>query len=155
MRLLSTVGLPADASFTALPLGGVPLACCHISAAFERFRAIGLNRACDPPEAAGTVPSAPAVGRSRLEASCERVVTGDGSVRHGDLSPPGDTQLLAQNVRMSLRRSRGNTEPLADFVVRATCGDQLDHLTLPLGDRREGFAECVFHGLDAKGPSAA
>lgn len=122
------------------PWAAYPLPAVTLALLVGEFEC-GLNRACDPPEAAGTVPSAPAVGRSRLEASCEWVVAGDGSVRHRDLSPPGHTQLLAQNVRMSLRRSGGNAEPLAYLVVRATCGDQLDHLTLPVGDGGKGLAK--------------
>ncbi len=48
-----------------------------------------------PRRVAGTVPSAPAIGRSRFEASRERVVAGDRPIRHGDLPASGDTELLA------------------------------------------------------------
>jgi hypothetical protein len=58
-------------------------------------------------------------------------------VRHRDLAASGDTELLAEDVRVSLRRSRGDAKALADFVVRAPGGDQLDDLPLPLGDRRK------------------
>ena len=37
---------------------------------------------------------------------------------------------------MRLRRTRGDAETLADLLVRAPGGDQLDDLPLPLGDRR-------------------
>ena len=91
------------------------------------------------------MPSAPAIGRSRFEASRERVVAGYGSVRHWDLPASGDTELLPQDVRMGLRRSRGDAQALADFVVRAPGGDELDDLALPLGDRGEGVPQCVVH----------
>ena len=91
------------------------------------------------------MPSAPAVGRSRLEASCERVVARDRPVRNRDLPASGDAELLTQDVRVSLRRPGGDAKALADFVVRAPGCDELDDLTLPLGDRGEGLAECVVH----------
>jgi hypothetical protein len=91
------------------------------------------------------VPSAPAIGRSRLEASRERVVAGYGSVRHGDLPAACDSELLAQDIRMGLCRSRGDAKTLADLVVRAPGGDELDDLALPLGDRGEGVPQCVVH----------
>src|SRR6266566_2204947 len=90
-----------------------------------------------PLKVAGTVPSAPAIGRSRFEASRERVVAGYRPVRDRDLPASGNTELLAEDVRVSLRRSRGNAKALADFVIRAPGGDQLDDLPLPLGDRRK------------------
>ena len=90
-----------------------------------------------PLRVAGTVPSAPAIGRSRFEASRERVVAGYRPVRDRDLPASGNTELLAEDVRVSLRRSRGNAKALADFVIRAPGGDQLDDLPLPLGDRRK------------------
>ena len=46
---------------------------------------------------------------------------------------------------MSLRRSRGDAEPLSDFIVRAPGGDELDDLPLPLGDVRKGLSQCVVH----------
>src|SRR6266566_10030393 len=75
------------------------------------------------PEVAGTVPSAPAIGRSRFEASRERVVAGYRPVRHGDLPASSNTELLAEDVRVRLRRSGGDAKPLADFVIRAPGGD--------------------------------
>jgi hypothetical protein len=90
-----------------------------------------------PLRVAGTVPSAPAIGRSRFEASRERVVAGNRPVRHWDLAASGDTELLTEDVRVSFRRSRGDAKALADFVIRAPGGDQLDDLPLPLGDRRK------------------
>src|SRR3989442_9643705 len=98
-----------------------------------------------PRRVAGTVPSAPAIGRSRLEASRERVVAGYRPVRHWDLPASRHTELLAQDVRMCLRRSRGNAKALADLVVRAPGGDELDDLALPLGDRGERVPQCVVH----------
>jgi hypothetical protein len=40
------------------------------------------------------LPSAPVVGRGRLQASRERVVAGQSPVGHWDLAPPGDAELL-------------------------------------------------------------
>jgi hypothetical protein len=91
------------------------------------------------------VPSAPAIGRSRLEASRERVVAGYRSIGHRDLPASGDPELLSQDIRMRLRRSRGDAQALADLVVRAPGGDELDDLALPLGDRGEGVPQCVVH----------
>ena len=91
------------------------------------------------------MPSAPAIGRSRLEASRERVVAGDGSVRHRDLPASCDPELLTHDIRMGLRRSRGDAKALADLVVRAPGGNELDDLALPLGDRGEGVPQCVVH----------
>src|SRR6266480_6991440 len=85
-------------------------------------------------KAAGTVPSAPVVGRSRLQASCERVIAGQCPVCHWNLAPAGHAELLAQDIRMRLCRARGNAEALADLFVRAPRGDQLDDLELPLGN---------------------
>jgi hypothetical protein len=92
------------------------------------------------------VPSAPAVGRSRLEASRERVVAGDRPVRHWDLPASCDPELLSEDVRVCFRRPRRNAKALADFVIRAPGGDELDDLPLPLGDRGEGVPQCVVHG---------
>src|SRR5712692_6288688 len=79
-----------------------------------------------PRGVAGTVPSAPGVGRSRVEASGERVIAGKGPIGHRDLTPSGHTELLTQDVRMSLRRSRGDAETFTDFFVRTASGDELD-----------------------------
>ena len=98
-----------------------------------------------PRRVAGTVPSAPAIGRSRFEASCEGVVSGYRPVRDWDLPASGHTEFLPQDVRMSFRRSRGDAEPLSDFLVRAPGGDELDDLPLPLGDIRKRLSQCVVH----------
>src|SRR3954451_22368718 len=102
-----------------------------------------------PRRAAGTVPSAPVIGRSRLEACRERVLAGQCPVRHRDLAPPGYAELLPQDVGVGLGRARGDAKALTDFFVRATCRDQLDDLALPLGDRGKRVPECVVHS----GPS--
>src|SRR2546421_11187645 len=82
--------------------------------------------------AAGTVPSAPAIGRSRLEASRERIVAGQRPIRHGDLAPPRDSELLAQDVGMRLGCSRGNAKALSNFVVGASRRDEFNDLALRL-----------------------
>ena len=46
---------------------------------------------------------------------------------------------------MRLRGSWGDSEPLADLVVRAPRGDEGDHLTLPLGDRHPPVDHCIRH----------
>jgi hypothetical protein len=91
------------------------------------------------------VPSAPGIGRSRLEASCERVVAGHGPIGDGDLTPSAHSELLAQYVRVRLRRSRGDAETLTDLVVRAPGGYQLDDLALPLRDLWNRVPECFVH----------
>src|SRR3954470_14146146 len=50
---------------------------------------------------------------------------------------------------MRLRRSRGDTEPFADLVVREAGGDQLDHLALTLGDLQLPLTQYVCHAADA------
>jgi len=95
--------------------------------------------------AAGTVPSAPAVGRGRLEASCERVVAGQRAICHGDLASSRDAELLTQHVGMSLGGSRGNAEAFTDFIVRAPGCDELDDLLLPLGDGWKRVSKSVVH----------
>ena len=67
--------------------------------------------------ASGTVVSAPFVGRSRLEASRERVVAGQSPVRHGNLASPGHAELLPQDIRVGLRRAWGDTRrsPTSSF----------------------------------------
>jgi hypothetical protein len=51
-----------------------------------------------PLRVAGTVPSAPTIGRSRFEASCEWVVPGYRPVRDWDLPASGHTEFLPQDV---------------------------------------------------------
>ena len=51
-----------------------------------------------PLRVAGTVPSAPAIGRSRFEASREGVVSGYRPVRHWDLPTSGHTEFLPEDV---------------------------------------------------------
>ena len=118
------------------------------SADFDwRIGQLGLNRACNPGGPQARCRQPPLVGRSRLEASCEWVVPCYRPVRDWDLPASGHAELLPQDVRVSLRRSRGDAEALAHFVVRAPGGDELDDLPLPLGDRRERLSECVVHGV--------
>jgi hypothetical protein len=102
------------------------------------------DRACNR-GAAGTVPSAPVVDRSRLQASRERVIARECPVRHRNLASPGHTQLLPEDIRMGLRRSRRDAEALAYLLVGAPRGDELDDLALPLGDRGERVSQCVVH----------
>ena len=51
-----------------------------------------------PLRVAGTVPSAPAIGRSRFEASREGIVSGYRPVRDWDLPASGHTEFLPQDV---------------------------------------------------------
>ena len=80
---------------------------------------------------AGTEPSVPGCGGSGSEASCERVVAGQQPIRDGDVTPPGHTEHLPEDVAISLRRPRRDAQPLADLVVRETLCYQLDDLALP------------------------
>jgi hypothetical protein len=83
-----------------------------------------------PRTATGAVPSVPASGGSGGEASRERVVAGQFSIRERDLSPPRDTELLAQDIAMRLRRPWRDAQPLSNFLIGAACRDQLDDLLL-------------------------
>src|SRR5207253_6434108 len=84
------------------------------------------------------------------EASGQWIVAGRGAVGGRDLPPARDAELLAQDVRMSLGGSRRDAELFADFLVRATCRNQLDDLPLAGRDRRNRALEgLVHHGRDA------
>src|SRR2546421_1088429 len=96
----------------------------------------GPSRACGPGRPAGTEPSAPVVGSSRLQASRERIVTRQHAVSDGYLASSRDTELLTQHVGVRLRCPRGDAKPLAYLIVRAAGRDQLDNLDLPLREAR-------------------
>ena len=96
----------------------------------------GLNRrARDANRTAGALPSAPRP--VRVEALCERVVAGEAPVCDRQLTPTTHAELLPQDVAMRLDRPGGDAEPLRDFVVGATGGDEDDHIALPGRDRRD------------------
>src|SRR5262245_17756786 len=100
-------------------------------------------------------PSVPGVGGSGSEAFWEGVLSGQRSVRARDLPAAGAAELLAEHVRMSLRRPRRDAEPASDLLVRAPIGDQLDHLALPFRDDRRALVQHFDHGGDANnGPAA-
>jgi uncharacterized caspase-like protein len=56
---------------------------------------------------------------------------------------------LTEHVRVSLRSARRDAEAASDFLVRATAGDQLDHLTLPIRDDGRALMQDFDHGSDA------
>ena len=112
-----------------------------------RFRLAGQGiRACA--RDAGAVPSVPRAGW-RPEAARKRVVAGEEAVSDWDLSPSGDSELLAEHIAVRLRSARRDPESFADFLVRAARSDQLDHLTLSVGDARRDFGERLLHGREA------
>ena len=78
------------------------------------------------------LPSAPCAGSSRCKLPGEGVFPRERPEGSGDLSPPGDAELLSKDVAVRLRRPWRDAEPDADLFIRATPGDQLDHLELPL-----------------------
>jgi uncharacterized caspase-like protein len=49
---------------------------------------------------------------------------------------------------VSLRGARRDAEAASDFLVRATVGDQLDHLTLPIRDDGRALMQDFDHGGD-------
>lgn len=50
---------------------------------------------------------------------------------------------------MSFRRARRDAEATRDFLVRVAGGDELDHLTLPIGDHGRPLMQDCDHGGDA------
>jgi hypothetical protein len=74
--------------------------------------------------------SVPRIGRSRAEASIERVVTREQPVGRRDLATPRDTELLAEDICVRLRRPRRDAEAVTDLLVRATRRDQRDYFAL-------------------------
>jgi len=93
----------------------------------------------------------PSVPRSRWwpQAWRQGVVPCQSPVCDRDLASPLDTKLVPESVGVGLRGPRGDSERCADLVVRATCGDELDHLTLALCDRRGSVDQGAVHGVDA------
>jgi hypothetical protein len=85
-------------------------------------------------KAAGTVPSVPRIGQSRAEASVERVVSREQPIGRRDLATPRDTELLAKDICMRLRRTRRDAEAVTDLLVRASRRDQRDDLALAVRD---------------------
>jgi hypothetical protein len=77
---------------------------------------------------------------------CERVVAGQASIRDWKLPATTHAELLTKYIAMRLHRSGGDAEPLSDLVIRATGGDEDDHLALPVSDRRTPLSRCVRHG---------
>jgi class 3 adenylate cyclase len=55
---------------------------------------------------------------------------------------------------VSLRCARRDAEAASDFLVRATAGDQLDHLTLPIRDDGRALMQDFDHGGDANNGSS-
>src|SRR5436190_19917339 len=86
-------------------------------------------------------PSVPGGGWSRSEAFRQWVAAGQRAIGTRDLPAPGAAELLAEHVRVSLRRPRRDAETACDLVVRATVSDQLDHLTLPIRDDRRALMQ--------------
>lgn len=106
-------------------------------------------RACDPVGPQARVPSVPRRRVSRSEALCEGIAPGDGSIRAWNLPTSRATELLPEHIRVCLRGSRRDAEPLCDLVVRASGGDQLDHLKLPIGDDGRSLMQDCDHGDEA------
>ena len=114
----------------------------HRLVASGRNYGLGI-RACA--RVAGAVPSVPRAGK-RPEASRKGIVAGEQSVSDWDLPAPGDAELLAEHIAVCFCRSRRDPKSLADFLVGAARSDQLDHLTLSLGDACWDFGEGLLHG---------
>ena len=97
----------------------------------------------------------PRAGANRPEASRKRVFPGEQSVSDRNLPTPGDAE-LPEHVAMCLGGSWRDAQPLADLLVRATRGDQLDDLELTRCDARRDLmsASCMQAKLtthDARG----
>src|SRR5436190_2970798 len=132
--------------FEGLPAGPTPAN--PLSAALspsQRGPAPGLRRARSP--------SAPAAGRGRRELAGEGVLTREHLERGRNLPPPRNTELLAQDVAVCLRRPRGDAELEPDLLVGAAAGDQLDDLELALGESDRRLAWCAGHGRGGYAPS--
>src|SRR5690348_12075848 len=97
------------------------------------------RRACSAPvtagAATGAAPSAAALGLRRFDAARQRVVARQDPVCQRDLPSLSHAQLEPERVAMRLRGARRDPKCPADLVIRATRGDQLDHLLLPRGNR--------------------
>ena len=82
-----------------LSLWAGPLAPVTLASGEPEFESLTQAEPClRPLRVAGTVPSAPAIGRSRFEASREGVVPGYRPVRDWDLPASGHTEFLPQDV---------------------------------------------------------
>src|SRR5436190_2000091 len=80
------------------------------------------------------VPSAPVLGLRRNEALSEWVVSGNDPVGHRNLPPSVHAELRSERVAMRLRGTRGDTEALAELVVRKAGREQLHDFHLPRGE---------------------
>lgn len=80
------------------------------------------------------------------EAMRERILACEEAICDRYLSSPRDAELLAKDIAVRLRRSRGDPESLADLLVGATGGNQLDHLALAIRDARGDLGERFLHG---------
>ena len=80
----------------------------------------------------------------------QRILAGEKPERDRDLAPATNAQLLSQDVAVRFRRSGGDPEPRPDLVVRASCSDQCDDLSLTFRYcRRPSFRGQFHHGHDA------
>jgi hypothetical protein len=91
------------------------------------------------------VPSVPRSGWSCSEALGEGIAAGERAVRARDLPTPRATELLPEHVRVGLGGSRRDAEPSCDLLVRVSGGDELDHLELPIRDRRRSLVQHCDH----------
>jgi hypothetical protein len=66
-----------------------------------------------------------------------------------DLPPACDTELLAKDVTVRLRRPWRDAKPLSDFFVGAARCDQLDDLPLPWSECQRAPLQHRRHGRDA------
>src|ERR671936_25649 len=99
------------------------------------------------------LPSVPRSRWSRPEALGEGVAAGERSIRARDLAAAGATELLSKDVGVSLGGSRRDAETTRHLIVRASSGDQLDHLKLPIRDHRRPLVhDCDHDGEANNGP---
>ena len=98
------------------------------TAAGAQSRADRRPRRERPPRAPGA--ALVATRRDEAQTSREWIVARNGHVCRRDLPPPGDAELLPQDVGVSLRRSRRDAEANTHLLVRAPGGDELDDFPL-------------------------
>jgi len=134
-RLAPTAGV---ASCTAIPP----------SHTVTRFPPICEELPVPAARAAGTGPSVPGSGPGS-EAFQERVFAREQAEGDWNLSASSDTELLAQDVTVRLGRPRRDAQTLANLLVREPCGDQLDYLSLPLGQLWRDACQDLVHADDA------
>ena len=72
----------------------------------------------------------------QVRALIERVFSRQAAVRDGDLTSPGHTELLADDVAVRLGGARRDAKSVADFLVRAAGGDESDDFALAGGELR-------------------